>query len=603
MGLEMSGYLAPVREMRFVLDEVAGIKALTGLPGFEDLSSDLVDAILEEAGRFSANELAPINRSGDISGNRLENGVVYTPDGFKEAYAKFVEAGWGGVAFDVSYGGQGLPRAVSTAVNEIVAAANLSFSLCPMLTHGAIDLLLHHGNEEQKQTYLSKLISGEWSGTMNMTEPQAGSDVGALKTRAVPDGDHYRIKGTKIFITWGEHDMADNIIHMVLARTPGSPPGSRGISCFIVPKFLINSDGTLGERNDLRCVSLEHKLGINASPTAVMSFGDSEGAVGYLIGEENDGMRCMFTMMNMARLDVGLEGVAIAERAYQQALSYARERVQGRPIDGSHKEAVPIIQHPDVRHMLMTMKANTEAARAVAYFTAAHLDLAERHPDAAQRQESQGITELLTPVVKAWSTDIGVEMASVGVQVHGGMGFIEETGAAQHYRDARIAPIYEGTNGIQALDLAGRKLTYDDGLHIRRLLDEMRATVAELETAQNGMPELGDRLVSAIDSLTQATEWMIETRNTGEANDWASGATDYLRMLGVTTGGYLMAREAIAAMRKLAEGDGDSGFLNAKIATARFYADHVLPRAGALLGPVTRGAELLFAIEPEYMTS
>ena len=601
----MSEYFAPVREMRFVLDEIAGIEVLTGLPGFEDLSLDLVDAILEEAGRFTANELAPINRSGDISGNRLENGVVYTPEGFKEAYAKFVEAGWGGVAFDSAYGGQGLPRIISTAVNEMVAAANLSFSLCPMLTHGTIDLLLHHGDDQQKQTYLSKLISGEWSGTMNLTEPQAGSDVGALKTRAVPEGDHYRIKGTKIFITWGEHDMADNIIHMVLARTPESPSGSKGISCFIVPKFLVNADGTLGERNDLRCVSLEHKLGINASPTAVMSFGDSEGAIGYLIGSENDGMRCMFTMMNMARLDVGLEGIAIAERAYQQALMFARERIQGRPVDGSSKEAVPIIQHPDVRHMLMTMKANTEAARALAYFTAAHLDLAERHPEAEQRRESQGLMELLTPVVKAWSTDIGVEMASIGVQVHGGMGFIEETGAAQHYRDARIAPIYEGTNGIQALDLVGRKLTLDDGVHIRRLLDVMRATASELGSAPNGLSDLGERLAAAIDSLAEATDWMIETRNGGKANDWASGATDYLRMLGVTAGGYLMARAAVAATKRLSddESDGDGVFLKAKIATARFYADHILPRAGVLLGPVTQGSELLFAIESEHMTS
>ena len=603
----MSKYFAPIREMRFVLDEIAGIEVLTGLPGFEDLSLDLVDAILEEAGRFTANELAPINRSGDISGNRLENGVVYTPEGFKEAYAKFVEAGWGGVAFDSAYGGQGLPRIISTAVNEMVAAANLSFSLCPMLTHGTIDLLLHHGDDQQKQTYLSKLISGEWSGTMNLTEPQAGSDVGALKTRAVPEGDHYRIKGTKIFITWGEHDMADNIIHMVLARTPESPSGSMGISCFIVPKFLVNADGTLGERNDLRCVSLEHKLGINASPTAVMSFGDSAGAIGYLIGSENDGMRCMFTMMNMARLDVGLEGIAIAERAYQQALMFARERIQGRPVDGSSKEAVPIIQHPDVRHMLMTMKANTEAARALAYFTAAHLDLAERHPEAEQRRESQGLMELLTPVVKAWSTDIGVEMASIGVQVHGGMGFIEETGAAQHYRDARITPIYEGTNGIQALDLVGRKLTLDDGVHIRRLLDVMRATASELGSAPNGLSDLGERLAAAIDSLAEATDWMIETRNGGKANDWASGATDYLRMLGVTAGGYLMARAAVAATKRLlddeGDGDGDGVFLKAKIATARFYADHILPRAGVLLGPVTQGSELLFAIEPEHMTS
>lgn len=598
----MSGYTAPLREMRFVLDAVAGIEALSELPEFEDLSSDLIDAILGEAGRFTANELAPLNHSGDKAGTRLENGVVSAPEGFKEAYAKFVEGGWGGVPFDPDYGGQGLPRAVSTAVNEMVAASNLSFSLCPMLTHGAVDLLVHHGSEEQKRTYLAKLISGEWSGTMNLTEPHAGSDVGALRSRAAPAGDHYRIKGTKIFITWGEHDMADNIIHMVLARTPDSPPGTKGISCFIVPKFLVNPDGSLGRRNDLRCVSLEHKLGINASPTAVMSFGESEGAIGYLIGEENDGMRCMFTMMNMARLDVGLEGIAIAERAFQQALAYARERVQGRPVDGSSEDAVPIVQHPDVRHMLMTMKAHTEATRALAYFTAVHLDIAERHPDEERRRRSRGLVDLLTPVVKSWSTDVGVDVASIGIQVHGGMGFIEETGAAQHYRDARIAPIYEGTNGIQALDLVGRKLTYDGGSHIRGLLDDMRATADRLGTASNGLSGVAARLTAAVDGLAAATDWMIETRTSGNANEWAAGATDYQRMLGVTTGGYLMARAAMAAERDLSNGDRDDAFLAAKITTARFYADHILPRAAAMLGPVTRGSELLFAIDPEHMT-
>ena len=598
----MSEYTAPLREMRFVLDAVAGVEALSELPEFEDLSSDLIDAILGEAGRFTANELAPLNHSGDKAGTRLENGVVSTPEGFKEAYAKFIEGGWGGVPFDPDYGGQGLPRAVGTAVNEMVAASNLSFSLCPMLTHGAVDLLVHHGSEAQKRTYLAKLISGEWSGTMNLTEPHAGSDVGALRSRATPAGDHYRIKGTKIFITWGEHDMADNIIHMVLARTPDSPPGTKGISCFIVPKFLVNPDGSLGRRNDLRCVSLEHKLGINASPTAIMSFGESEGAIGYLIGEENDGMRCMFTMMNMARLDVGLEGIAIAERAFQQALAYACERVQGRPVDGSSEEAVPIVQHPDVRHMLMTMKAHTEATRALAYFTAVHVDIAERHPDEQRRRRSRGLVDLLTPVVKAWSTDVGVDVASIGVQVHGGMGFIEETGAAQHYRDARIAPIYEGTNGIQALDLVGRKLTSDGSSHIRGLLDDMRATADRLGAASNGLSGLADRLTAAVERLAAATEWMIETRTSGNANEWAAGATDYQRMLGVTTGGYLMARAAMAAERDLSNGGRDDAFLAAKITTARFYADHILPRAAALLEPVTRGSELLFAIDPEHMT-
>ena len=598
----MSGYTPPLREMRFALDAVAGLDALYGLPGFEDLSPDLVDAILGEAGRFAANELAPLNRPGDKAGSRLENGVVHAPDGFKEAYAKFVDGGWGGVTADPDYGGQGLPRAVGTAVNEMFAAANLSFSLCPMLTHGAVDMLVHHGSTEQKRSYLAKLVSGAWAGTMNLTEPHAGSDVGALKSRAVRDGDRYRIKGTKTFITWGEHGMAENIVHMVLARTPDAPPGTRGISCFIVPKFLVDPDGGPGERNDLRCVSLEHKLGIHASPTALMSFGESEGAIGYLIGEENDGMRCMFTMMNMARLAVGLEGPAIAERAFQQALAYARERVQGRPVDGSGADAVPIARHPDVRRMLMTMKAYTEATRALAYFTAVHLDIAERHPNEERRRRGQGLVDLLTPVAKAWSTDVGVDVASIGIQVHGGMGFIEETGAAQHYRDARIAPIYEGTNGIQALDLVGRKLTYDGGVHVRGLIDDMRATADALGAASNGLSGMADHLTTAIGRLAAATDWMIETRISGNPNEWAAGATEYQHMLGIVTGGYLMARAALAAERDLSSGGRDDSFLAARIATARFYAAHILPRAAALLGPVTGGSELLYAIDPEHMT-
>ncbi len=598
----MSDYAAPIREMRFALDAVADVRALSALSGFEDLSPDLVDAVLNEAGRFAAGELAPLDRPGDRAGSRLENGAVRTPDGFREAYAKFVAGGWGGVTCDPDHGGQGLPRAVGTAVSEMVAAANLSFSLCPMLTAGAVDMLVHHGSEEQKRTYLAKLVSGEWSGTMNLTEPHAGSDVGALRCRAVPEGGRYRIRGTKIFITWGEHDMAGNIVHMVLARTPGAPPGTKGISCFLVPKFLVGPDGGLGERNDLRCVSLEHKLGINASPTAVMSYGESEGAVGYLVGEENDGMRCMFTMMNVARLDVGLQGVAVAERAFQRALAYARERVQGRPVDGSGAEAVPIVRHPDVRRMLMAMKAQTEAIRALAYFTSVHVDIAERHPDGERRRRSRGLVALLTPVVKSWPTDVGVDVASTGIQVHGGMGFIEETGAAQHYRDARIAPIYEGTNGIQALDLVGRKLTYDGGAPVRGLLDDMRAAAGRLSAASGGLAALGERLTAAVGALAAATDWMTEARTSGSANAWAAGATDYQRMLGLTVGGYLMARGALAAERELADGGGDGAFLAARVATARFYGDHILPGAAALLGPATGGADLLFAVDPEHMT-
>lgn len=598
----MSQYCAPTREMKFVLDEIADIKGLSELQPFLDLNSELVDSILEQAGRFTANELDPINYSGDVEGNTLENGIVSTAEGFQEAYTKFVADGWGSVPFDPKYDGQGLPRSISVAVNEMLASANLSFSLCPLLTHGAVDLLINHGTEQQKTTYLGKLVSGEWTGTMNLTEPHAGSDVGLLNTRALPSGDHYLIKGTKIYITWGEHDMTDNIIHIVLARTPNSPPGTKGISCFIVPKFLVNPDGSLGERNDLRCTSIEHKLGVRGCPTAVMSYGDVDGAVGYLVGDECDGMRAMFTMMNAARLDVGLEGVAIAERAYQKALFFARERVQGRPVDGSKDGPVPIISHPDVRSMLMTMKAYTEATRALAYFSAAHCDLAEHHGDKEKRLHSRGLVDMLIPVVKAWSTDVGVDVASIGIQIHGGMGFIEETGAAQYYRDIRIAPIYEGTNGIQALDLVGRKLIYDDGMHIRALIAQMHDTAATLRDTHHGLSDMGAQLWAATGALAEATQWIIEKRTSGKANDWAAGATDYQRMLGMTIGGYLMARQAETALNQLSI-DSQDTFLKGKITTAQFYADHILPRATALLGPVTRGAELLYAIEPENMTA
>jgi alkylation response protein AidB-like acyl-CoA dehydrogenase len=591
----MADFVPPLRELRFVLDEIAGVEGLRALEGFDDLTSDIVDAVLEEAGKFAANEIAPLNRPGDVEGARLANGVVTTPSGFSDAYQAFVAAGWNGVAFPTEWGGQGLPRTISTAVNEMVTTASVAFSLCPMLTHGAIDLLVHHGSDSQKATYLPRLISGEWTGTMNLTEPNAGSDVGALRARAVREGDHYRISGTKIFITYGEHDMAENIVHMVLARTPGAPEGSKGISCFIVPKFLVNPDGTLGERNDVRCVSIEHKLGIHGSPTAVLSFGDSGGAVGYLVGEEQDGMRCMFTMMNMARLDVGLEGVGIAERAYQQALAYAADRVQGRPLGKAPDGAGAIIGHPDVRRMLMVMRTLTEAARGLAYFTVAQLDVATHHADAEARRRAQARVDLLIPVVKSWSTDIGVEVASIGVQVHGGMGFIEETGAAQHYRDARITPIYEGTNGIQALDLVGRKLGYDSGLAIVDLVSDMRSLDAAL-AADERLAGLGRQLASAISALESATDWMSRARQDGDPREWAAGATDYLALLGVTAGGYVMARSALAAARRLSAGDGDAPFLEAKMATARFYGDYVLPRVHALLGPATRGMELVDAL-------
>ncbi len=446
----MTDYAAPLADMRFALTEIAGIDEIARLPGCEQASPDVVDAVLEEAGKLAGGVLAPLNRIGDRQASRLENGVVRTPDGFKEAYAKYVEGGWNALPFPPEHGGQGLPMALSTAVFEMWNSANMGFALCPLLNVGAVEALHAHGTQEQKQVYLPKLVSGEWTGTMNLTEPQAGSDVGALRTRAVRDGDGYRITGQKIFITYGEHDMAANIVHLVLARLPDAPPGTRGISLFLVPKFLVDADGKLGQRNDVRCVSLEHKLGIHASPTCVLAYGDNGGAVGFLIGEENRGMECMFTMMNNARLNVGLQGVAIAERAYQQARDFARQRVQSRPVTATSGDTYPIIHHPDVRRMLLSMRAQTEAMRALAYYTAGAIDRARHYPDSEARAAQQRRVDLLIPVVKAWSTDLGVEIASTGVQVHGGMGFIEETGAAQHLRDARIAPIYEGTNGIQA---------------------------------------------------------------------------------------------------------------------------------------------------------
>ncbi|MBA4758527.1 acyl-CoA dehydrogenase [Sphingosinicella sp.] len=571
-------YTAPVTEQRFVLETIADLPGLAQLPRFEAATVDLVDAILEEAGKLSAGVFATLNRIGDTEGAKLANGVVTLPAGFRDAYAAYVEGGWMTLGADPAYGGQGLPFVLATAVQEQTTSANMALSLCPMLSQGAIEALTAHGSEDQKQIYLTKIISGEWTGTMNLTEPQAGTDVGALRTTATPAEDGtWRIKGSKIFITWGEHDVAENIVHLVLARTPGSPKGTKGISLFIVPKFLVNADGSLGARNDLRCVSIEHKLGIHSSPTCTMSYGDNDDCVGFMIGDENAGMRAMFTMMNHARINVGLQGVAIAERAYQHALAYAKERVQVRRI----------IEFADVRRTLMTMRGLTEAARALTYLNAAAVDRAHAEIDELARREAQALADLLTPVTKAFSTDVGVEVASLGVQVFGGMGFIEETGAAQHYRDARIAPIYEGTNGIQAMDLVGRKLPQ---VRWKSLFADMRADFAQ--TA-----ELAPYLEDALAALESATIWLAE----GGGDDNAAGATPYLRMFGLTVGGWLLAKQAAAAAKRLAAGEGDPAFLNAKIVTARFFAEQFLPQAAALLGPVTRGAETLFAIPEEAL--
>ncbi|MDE2165750.1 MAG: acyl-CoA dehydrogenase [Alphaproteobacteria bacterium] len=583
----MTEYAAPLADMHFALDEIARLPEITQLPGCEHALPDVVDAVLAEAAKLAGEVVAPLNRIGDIEKSRLENGVVRTPAGFKEAYRAYVDGGWSGLSSSPAYGGQGLPRVIDAAVNEMWMSANLAWSLCPMLSVGAGELLELLGTERQKRLYLDRLVAGAWTGTMNLTEPQAGSDLGALRTRALREGDHYRIVGQKIFITWGEHDMAANIVHLVLARLPDAPPGSKGISLFLVPKYLVNDDGSLGARNDLRCVSLEHKLGIHASPTCVMSYGDDGGAIGYLVGAENRGLEAMFVMMNAARLHVGLQGVAIGERAYQQARAYARERVQGKPVTAKDGHRLPIVHHPDVRRMLLSMRAASEAARALAYYTAGQADRARYHPDAGRRAKAQARLDLLTPVVKAWCTDLGVEIASTGIQVHGGMGFVEETGAAQHLRDARIAPIYEGTNGIQANDLVGRKLLRDQGAALGELVVEMRNALGSL----NGHDADG-HLAHGINALERATRAILDNA-ADDLGTALAGAVPYLQLLGTVAGGWLMAESAAAADRWLRTGAGDRRFLEAKIATARFYAEHRLAQAPALLPAVAGGRTVM----------
>lgn len=598
----MSGYDAPTTDIAFTLKEIVGIDQLEQLPAFGEVDFDVVPDLLDEAARFFGEVVAPLNRIGDTVGAvRNDDGSVTSPEGFKEAYAQYVEAGWGAMSFDPEYGGGGFPWVVGIAVSEMMTAANMALSLNPLLTQGAIHALHAHGSDEQKNTWLPKLISGEWTGTMNLTEPQAGSDVGALTAKAEPQADGtYLISGQKIFITWGEHDVADNIVHLVLARTPDSPPGTRGISLFIVPKFILNADGTPGERNDVHCVSIEHKMGIHASPTCVLQFGDNGGAVGYLIGHERLGMGYMFTMMNQARLAVGQEGIALGDRSYQQALEYAVERQQGKRPDTPKGGSAPIVEHPDVRRMLMTMKANVEAGRALVYLNAQGVDLAHHHPDEDGRRAGQELTDLLTPLTKGWGTDMGVEMTSLGVQVHGGMGFIEETGAAQHYRDIRIAPIYEGTNGIQAMDLVGRKLPMRDGAAVQDLIGQIGETVGSL--TQAGLGDIADRLEAAAADVQAASRWLLQ-KGAGGTDDGLAGAAPYLRMFGQTVGGWLLAKGAVAAQRLLDDGDTTYGteFLEAKIATARFYAGQLLPQVHGLLPSVMAGADHLYAIEVDQL--
>ncbi|HKK28942.1 MAG TPA: acyl-CoA dehydrogenase [Alphaproteobacteria bacterium] len=589
----MTDYAPPLADLRFALTHLAGLERVLALPCFEDVTPDLVDAVLDEADKFAQGVLAPLSRIGDQQGARLENGVVRMPDGFPEAYKAYVEGGWNGPPFPPEHGGQGLPWLVATALNEIWGSANLGFSLGPLLTQGAVELLEAHGSAEQKASYLQNMVTGRWSGTMNLTEPQAGSDVGALRTKAVRENGHYRISGQKIYISYGDHEMAENIVHLVLARTEDAPPGIKGISLFIVPKYLVNEDGSPGARNDLRAASLEHKMGIHASPTAVMLYGENEGAVGYLVGEECRGIEYMFTMMNNARLGVGLQGVSVAERAYQQAVAFAKDRVQMRDAVKGGREPVTIIHHPDVRRMLLRMRAQTEAMRALALTAGAGLDLAKHLIDPDQRQAAQRRVDLLIPVVKAWSTDLGVEVASTNVQVHGGMGYIEETGAAQHYRDARIAAIYEGTNGIQAIDLVGRKVGRDGGEAMGALIAEMTATAEELRHYDEpDLIAIVEPLAEGLAALERASRWMVS--NMGEKPGEAlAGASSYLRMAGYVIGGWLMARGAMATAGR------DDAFAVQKRQVARFFAEQLIPEGTAMERPIVSGGALVATMSPE----
>ena len=595
----MSEYSPPLDDMKFALKEVVDVESLSELPAFNEVGLEALDSLLDEASRFFNEVISPTNRTGDLEGSVLKNdGSVSTPTGFREAYAQYVDAGWGAISFDPEYGGGGFPWLVGIAITEMLTAANMALSLNPMLTQGSIHALSAHGSQEQKLAWLPKLITGEWAGTMNLTEPQAGSDVGALTTKAeVQDDGTYKITGQKIYITWGEHDLTENIIHLVLARTPDAPPGTKGISLFIVPKFVVNDDGSIGQENDIKCLSIEHKLGIHASPTCVLQFGDNGGATGYIVGEENSGMRYMFTMMNQARLAVGLEGLAVADRAYQQALDYALERMQGRRADTPKGESVPIIDHPDVRRMLMTMKAYIEAMRCMIYLNAKSIDIAHHHPDQDERTRGSELTDLLTPLSKSWCTDLGNELTSLGIQIHGGMGFVEETGAAQHYRDIRIAGIYEGTNGIQAIDLVGRKLSMRKGDVVRELLLEINQTASELHSAD--LEGIGKPLEDAVQDMQAATEWLIENGG-ASTDDGLAGATPYLRMFGTTVGGWLLAKSALQAKKQVDEGN-DSAFLHAKIETATFFAEQLLPQVSGLLPAAVSGAHSLYAIKPERL--
>ena len=590
-------YRAPIKDMLFNMQALAGLHSLAEqIPAFADHGPDTAQAVLEEAAKLNEDVIAPLNVEGDKNPSYWKDGQVFATPGFKDAFRQYAEGGWQGLQHPEAYGGQGLPKTIGTGCAEMVQAANVSFALCPLLTDGAVEALLVAGSEAQKQRYIPKLLSGEWTGTMNLTEPQAGSDLALVRSRAEPQGDgSYKIFGTKIFITWGEHDMAENIVHLVLARVPGAPEGVKGISLFLVPKFLVNEDGSLGARNDAHCVSIEHKLGIKASPTAVLQFGDHGGAIGQLIGEENRGLEYMFIMMNAARFGVGVQGIAVADRAYQKAVAYAKDRVQSRPVDGSQAGPAAIIHHPDVRRMLMTQRALVEGCRAMAIDAAAAYDIAHHHADADTRKQAQAFYEFMVPLVKGYSTEMSLEVTSLGVQVHGGMGFIEETGAAQYYRDARILPIYEGTTAIQANDLVGRKTVRDGGAYARGVAAQIEETEAAL-AADGSAAALAVRtqLAAARAAFVQVVD-SIAANGKRDPNAAFAGSVPYLMLAGNLAAGWQLARSLLAAQALLAQGE-DIDFMQAKITTARFYAEHILPRCAALRDAVLGGAESVMAL-------
>jgi hypothetical protein len=589
-------YVAPVKDMLFNIAHLAGLEQVAAMPGFEDAGLETAQAVLEEAARFNQEVLAPLNWDGDVKPSSWKDGVVTTTAGFKQAYVQFAEAGWQGLQHPADYGGQGLPKTIGAACIEMVNSANMSFALCPLLTDGAIEALLTAGSDDLKAIYLENLVSGKWTGTMNLTEPQAGSDLAMVRSRAEPQPDGtYKVFGTKIFITYGEHDMAENIVHLVLARVSGAPEGVKGISLFVVPKFMVNADGSVGARNDVHCVSIEHKLGIKASPTAVLQYGDNGGAVGYLVGQENRGLEYMFIMMNAARYAVGVQGIAIAERAYQKAVNFARERVQSRPVDGSIKASAPIIHHPDVKRMLMTMRALTEGCRAMASVAAAAYDAAHHHTDAEVRKQNQAFYEYLVPLVKGYSTEMSLEVTSLGVQVHGGMGFIEETGAAQYYRDARILPIYEGTTAIQANDLVGRKTSRDGGQTALAIAAQVEATEkALLGQGSDDAKAMARRLGATRAAFVDVVQFVAD-QSKGSPNAVFAGSVPYLMLAGNLMAGWQLARAMLVALEQLAAGS-DAAFMQAKVTTARFYADHILTRAPGMRDAIVEGSNSVNAL-------